>query len=202
MPSTTSRAIALGIPIGVIAGIATVATIIAVDTWNLDTRICDAVTRWRMTPDDRAALDATQALLDYQARQRERQREQVAAHKRSKFQPELCTGVPGRLSELPLSALITEILYARGRLATIWGTWGADPDTGRRDYTAITQWTGHLDALRAEFDHRRHDPADGKTLSRLDRMRWQAAHSAVHAYDEIPSPAPIPAVDTTPVAQS
>ncbi|MFE3000731.1 hypothetical protein ACFXG4_37745 [Nocardia sp. NPDC059246] len=180
MHNNTIRTIGLGTAVGVVAGVATVATIIAVDTWDLDIRVSEAVARWRMTPDERVELDVAQQQLDHQARQRRQRYERNEIDKRSKFAPELLTGVQGRLAELPLSQLITEILYARGRLGD---SWGADPMPGQRDFPAINRWTEHLEAMRSEFDRRRENPAPGQSLSLLDRKRWDAAHNAVHTYD-------------------
>ncbi|MET8428368.1 hypothetical protein [Nocardia sp. NPDC004860] len=199
MHTTTSQAIGLGVAAGVVAGIATVATIIAIDDWDLDTRVSEAITRSRMTAAERTELAATKRLIVQQAQQQREQRERNEIYKRSKFRPDLLSGTRCELTELSPSRLICEILNARREVRRAWA---ADPATGRRDYSALNTWTDHLQALRSEFDHRRDNPAPGQAMSLLDRMRWQAAYSSVHAYDEVTTSTPSPDGDTTVAAQS
>ncbi|MFJ9368778.1 hypothetical protein ACIRRA_30730 [Nocardia sp. NPDC101769] len=198
MHTNTSRAIGLGITAGVVAGIATLATVIAIDDWDLDTRVSEAVARTRMTPAERTELSATKRLLDHQARQRREQRELDESHKRSKFHPYLLS-TPSELTELSLSGLICEILAARRQLRHAWAI---DPTTGRRDYSVVEIWTDQLEAMRSEFNRRRHNPAPGQALPLLDRMRWQAAYSAVHADIEVTTNVPGLDDHATAVAQS
>ncbi|MEV6101460.1 hypothetical protein [Nocardia sp. NPDC051981] len=179
MSINTSRVIGLGAAAGIAAGVAVIATIIAVDEWDLDTRVAEAITRWQMTPDERIALDATKALLAHQNEQRRARRDKTERDKRSKFCHDLLTSVDSELTALTLPQLITEILYARAGFA---GGFGIDPQTGQGDYAVRTRWAGHLDALRSEFDRR--NAGAGRSLSRLDRLRWQAAYTAVHGFDE------------------
>ncbi|WP_458686406.1 hypothetical protein [Nocardia tengchongensis] len=189
MHHTTIRILALGAAAGVVAGIATVATIVAIDDFDLDTRVSEAIAQWQMTAAERTELAATKRLIAQQAQQQREQRERNEIYKRSKFSPDLLSGTRCELSELALSGLVCEILYARRRVRSAWTV---DPATGRRDYSSLNTWTDHLQAMRSEFDRRRDNPAAGQAMSLLDRMRWQAAYGGVHAYDEIDFPTPAP----------
>ncbi|WP_280359318.1 hypothetical protein [Nocardia otitidiscaviarum] len=184
MRTTTSRVVLLGVGSGVIAGIATCATIIAVDTWRLDEQIPEAIARCWMTRDERAELAQARRALDEQAAQRRRQRERREAQRRSRFRPDLLAGPRAELADMPLPQLVSEIQHARQQGERVWA---ADPGTGRRNYAAVTPWWDHLGAMLSEFDRRRYHPAPGQRLSRLDRVRWAAASSAVHADDHFGS---------------
>ncbi|MFE3222919.1 hypothetical protein [Nocardia sp. NPDC059228] len=200
MHINTSGAIGLGIAVGVVAGIATVATIIAIDDFDLDTRVSEAITRSRMTEAERTELAATRRLIDHQAQQQREQRERNESYKRSKFRPDLLSGTRSELVDLSLSGLICEILHARRQVRHAWT---ADPVTGGLDYASLNTWTDQLQAMRSEFDRRRDNPSAGQALNLLERMRWQAAYSEVHAFDELTTQVPSPAADTTTVvAQS
>lgn len=181
MPNNTTRTVLIGAGTGMIAGLTTVAAIVAVDTWQLDTRIPEAIARARMTSDERAEFDeAKRALQERQARERA-DRLQREADQRAKFRPGLLAGPRAQLAAMPLPQLIREIHQAR---TSHQAAWTPNPDTGSRDYSAINGWRDQLEALRSEFDRRRDNPAAGESLSRVDQLRWSAAYGSVHAFDD------------------
>ncbi|MFE3057122.1 hypothetical protein [Nocardia sp. NPDC059239] len=186
MNNNDFRAAALGITGGVIA---TFATITFLDN-DMDTRILDAIGRWRMTPRERDEYDRIRRgqAETYAAEARKTEEEQ--AEIRAKFRPGLLSlqgkfAVQMPLSELSIRDLISEIRYAKTRKREEI----ADGD-GTYVFGEAEVWGPQVDALRSEFQSRHIED-----MSLLDRTRYNAAYKYVSSHrDEWP---PVPARRTT-----
>ncbi|MEV6073405.1 hypothetical protein AB0L82_43245 [Nocardia sp. NPDC052001] len=162
------RATGFGVAGGMIATFAAIAFV----ENDLDTKISEAIGRWRLTPTERAEYDAIRReRTEHDALKADR-REQEQADLRAKFRPDLLSrsATATELSQLSVTELISEIRYARGHRAQ-----------ERRDigYGAASLWNPQVDALASEFARR--TPA---RMSVLDNARYFAAYSYVNGYDD------------------
>ncbi|MFE3023205.1 hypothetical protein [Nocardia tengchongensis] len=174
MNSNDIRAAAIGVTGGVVATFATIAFL----DRDLETRIPEAINRWRLPAEQRAEYDR---IRQEQAARRDadaREREQVQVEIRANFRPDLLSGPAMPLSELSIPGLISEIRYAKNSKC-------AEMEAADRTYPVVSDarvWAPQLEALRSEFQSRHIE-----NMSLLDRTRYNAAYSYVISHaDEWP----------------
>ncbi|WP_306364380.1 hypothetical protein [Nocardia sp. CC227C] len=158
------RAAVFGATTGLIAGLAPILFV----EFELDTRIGDAVDRWRLSPADRAEYDRIRRERAEHRAAKVRKQEQAQAAIRARFRPDLLTGPQTELAQLSLRDLVEEINHAKvHRIAAVNEAGGSA--------TVTSMWDDQVRALRSEFQRR-----EGEPMSILDRDRYYAASQAVN----------------------
>lgn len=173
--------------VGIAAGVATIAGLIAWFEIEPHLAVIDYLARRKLTPAERAELDRIAA------EQRAEQAERASFYKRQDaeeaarraevlagFEPELLTtaaAVSG-VDELSLEELVAELVYTETKYRSLDG-WIRDPRTG-----------DHAAALRAEW-RRRDSGLQRWTRPRVEQLRYDLARHKIEAATRAPYP-PIP----------
>lgn len=174
--------------IGVAAGVATIAGLIAWFEIEPHRAVVDYLARRQLTAAERAELDriATEQVADQAERADyyKRQDAEEAARREAVlagFTPELLTTAAAVNSpdELSLEELVAELVYTEGKYRSLDG-WIRDPRTG-----------DHAAALRAEW-RRRDSGLQRWTRPRVEQLRYDLARNKIEAATRAPYP-PIPA---------
>jgi hypothetical protein len=165
------RALGIGVTAGLIAGLV---PIMAVEM-DLETKVPDAVRRWRLSAADRAEYDRLQQAMADKRTAAAHADEQREIGLRANFHPGLVTGKhPVALADLSIAQLIDEIDYAKSeKRAAV----AEERYTAHRPMTA--RWSDQIEALRSEFKRR-----DVRRMTLVDRARCAAAHYAVFNHDD------------------
>ncbi|MBC7299895.1 MAG: hypothetical protein H5T78_02955 [Nocardia sp.] len=172
MSTFTARAAAIGTLAGVVAGITTVAGIIAIDDLDIVGKIRDANYRRGLSPVERAELDRYRRAAAAHDRAAIDDRDKAEAARRARFAPELLTvATADRLEALSVADLLTEHGAAVEQCHR--AAQGADADD-------FNKRSGHALALRAEVA-RRHEYQVRAKLPELDRLRIEHGFTAIHA---------------------
>ncbi|MEU5410511.1 hypothetical protein [Nocardia asteroides] len=173
--------------IGIAAGVATIAGLIAWSEFEPHRELAYQLARRRLTAAERAELDRIAA--EQRADQAERasfyekqDAERVArqAEVLAGFEPQLLTTAAAVTSpaELSLEELVAEIVYTEGKYRSLDG-WIQDPRA-----------SDHAAALREEW-RRRNAPEARWTRSRVEQLRYDLARNKIDGATRAPY-APIP----------
>lgn len=173
--------------IGIAAGVATIAGLIAWVEFEPHRELAYQLARRRLTAAERAELDRIAA--EQRADQAERARffEEQDAERAARqaevlagFEPELLTTAAAVNSpaELSLEELVGEIVYTEAKYRSVDG-WILDPRSG-----------DHAAALRAEW-WRRDSGLERWTRSRVEQLRYDLARNKIEGATRAPY-APIP----------